>query len=247
MDSRKPDISSQAELSPTANPGGRGGYTKGDITLALNNRLYLCVGGKGTDARATTNKGGSGVYGNPAGGYNGGGKGQEWMNGGNRLTHNGAAGGGATHIALQDALLANCSKANVLMVAAGGGGGGGHNVYDYGGEAGGTSGYAAHSTVHNGFEFGQGGNQTTGGYRNASFGKGGDCYTDNGGGGGGGAGYYGGGGGHWHGGGGGSSYIGGVTNGKTIAGNESMPSPTGGTETGHSGNGYCKITWQPAL
>jgi hypothetical protein len=146
MDSRKPDISSQAELSPTANPGGRGGYTKGDITLALNNRLYLCVGGKGTDARATTNKGGSGVYVNPAGGYNGGGKGQEWMNGGNRLTHNGAAGGGATHIALQDALLANCSKANVLMVAAGGGGGGGHNVYDYGGEAGGTSGYAAHST-----------------------------------------------------------------------------------------------------
>ena len=31
------------------------------------------------------------------------------------------------------------------------------------------------------------------------------------------------------------------------AGNESMPSPTGGTETGHSGNGYCKITWHPAL
>jgi hypothetical protein len=31
------------------------------------------------------------------------------------------------------------------------------------------------------------------------------------------------------------------------AGSESMPSPTGGTETGHSGNGYCKITWHPAL
>jgi hypothetical protein len=31
------------------------------------------------------------------------------------------------------------------------------------------------------------------------------------------------------------------------AGNESMPSPTGGTETGHSGNGYCKITWHPTL
>ena len=31
------------------------------------------------------------------------------------------------------------------------------------------------------------------------------------------------------------------------AGNESIPSPTGGTETGHSGNGYCKITWHPAL
>ena len=32
-----------------------------------------------------------------------------------------------------------------------------------------------------------------------------------------------------------------------IAGDASMPSPTGGTETGHSGNGYCKITWHPAL
>jgi hypothetical protein len=31
------------------------------------------------------------------------------------------------------------------------------------------------------------------------------------------------------------------------AGNESMPSPTGGTETGHSGNGYCLITWMPVL
>jgi hypothetical protein len=31
------------------------------------------------------------------------------------------------------------------------------------------------------------------------------------------------------------------------AGNESMPKPTGGTETGHSGNGYCIITWHPAL
>lgn len=32
-----------------------------------------------------------------------------------------------------------------------------------------------------------------------------------------------------------------------LAGDASMPSPTGGTETGHSGNGYCKITWHPAL
>ena len=31
------------------------------------------------------------------------------------------------------------------------------------------------------------------------------------------------------------------------AGNESMPSPNGGTETGHSGNGYAKITWHPSL
>jgi hypothetical protein len=59
-------------------------------------------------------------------------------------------------------------------------------------------------------------------------------------GGGGGAGYWGKSGGS---GGGGSSYIGGVTNGQTITGNESMPNPRGtGNITGNSGNGYARIT-----
>ena len=95
-------------------------------------------------------------------------------------------------------------------------------------------------------------------------------------GGGGGGGWYGGAIGHGRGGSGGSSFISGHTGCNAInpstgahlgasttmtinnvnyrftntvmkAGNEVMPSPTGGTETGHSGNGYCKITWQPAL
>lgn len=44
------------------------------------------------------------------------------------------------------------------------------------------------------------------------------------------------------GGGGGSGYVGGVTNGQTISGNQSFPAPGGGNETGHSGNGYAKIT-----
>ncbi len=43
-------------------------------------------------------------------------------------------------------------------------------------------------------------------------------------------------------GGGGSGYIGGATNGQTIAGNKSFPAPGGGKETGHSGNGYARIT-----
>lgn len=34
-----------------------------------------------------------------------------------------------------------------------------------------------------------------------------------------------------------------LTDASTIAGNTSFESPTGGTETGHSGNGYAKITW----
>ena len=42
-----------------------------------------------------------------------------------------------------------------------------------------------------------------------------------------------------------SGYV--FTNTVMKAGNEVMPSPTGGTETGHSGNGYCKITWHPTL
>ena len=42
-----------------------------------------------------------------------------------------------------------------------------------------------------------------------------------------------------------SGYV--FTNTVMKAGNEVMPSPTGGTETGHSGNGYCKITWMPVL
>ena len=42
-----------------------------------------------------------------------------------------------------------------------------------------------------------------------------------------------------------SGYV--FTNTVMKAGNESMPKPTGGTETGHTGNGYCKITWHPAL
>ena len=48
--------------------------------------------------------------------------------------------------------------------------------------------------------------------------------------------------------GGGSGHIGSMlTDGFMKAGNEVMPSPSGGTETGHSGNGYCKITWHPSL
>jgi len=39
-----------------------------------------------------------------------------------------------------------------------------------------------------------------------------------------------------------SGYV--FTNPVMIDGGSTMPSPSGGTETGHSGNGYCIITWQ---
>lgn len=38
----------------------------------------------------------------------------------------------------------------------------------------------------------------------------------------------------------GSEYY--LTNAQTIAGNQSFPAPGGGNETGHSGNGYARIT-----
>ena len=38
-----------------------------------------------------------------------------------------------------------------------------------------------------------------------------------------------------------SSYY--LTNAQTIAGNTSFPAPGGGNETGHSGNGYARITF----
>ncbi len=111
---------------------------------------------------------------------------------------------------------------------------------------------------------------------NGLFGKGGKGYGNYDGGGGGGSGYYGGSGGIVDSGSGGSSFISGHTGCNAIsssstssnivhtgqpnhysgyvftntvmkAGNESMPSPTGSTETGHTGNGYCIITWHPAL
>ena len=83
----------------------------------------------------------------------------------------------------------------------------------------------------------------------------GSIYYSSGGYNGGGGGYYGGATGHGTGGGGGSSYINGhagcsdhasgkkFTNTVMIAGNTSMPSTSGGTETGRSGNGYAKITY----
>ena len=42
-----------------------------------------------------------------------------------------------------------------------------------------------------------------------------------------------------------SGYV--FTNTVMKAGNEVIPIPTGGTETGHSGNGYARITWMPVL
>ncbi|MDM5291737.1 glycine rich domain-containing protein [Peribacillus simplex] len=200
-------------LSFTYHQGGLGGYAEGEVSLTKGETISVVVGGQGANTPSITN-----------GGYNGG--------GGN--DRSGSAGGGATHIATADGLLASLSndKSAVLIVAGGGGGvdyGGKFDMED-GGYAGGPSyGNNKTATQTNGYSFGRGESVP---------------FIDSGAGGGG---WYGG----YHGesknlysyGGGGSSYIGGVSDGKTIAGNQSMPSPSGETKTGKTGNGYARITF----
>ena len=215
--------------------GGLGGYSVGEISLEKQTTLHVYVGGSGNTGKTN-------------GGFNGGGA---------RATYNG--GGGATDIRVgTDSLYAR------VIVAGGGGSDGATNkngMYG-GGETGGT-------TTQNYGSGGGGGTQTaggTGGSGNAgTFGQGGEGKAAS-------NGYAGAGGGGWYGGGGsfpdssgdddrgggggsgfvwtgknapsgyllGSAYY--LTNASTKAGNTSFTAPGGSSETGHSGDGYARIT-----
>ena len=211
--------------------GGKGGYSIGTISLNTKITLYIYVGGRGVSSEAS----GSGAI--RAGGFNGGGSGRDWSS----TNHGGSGGGGATDIRInQDSFYAR------IIVA---GGGGGASDDGNGGSGGGVSGIstgASAGTATSGSGFGQAA---------ASSYTSGEC----GGGGGGWYGGYGGGSENIPGGGGSgyvyisstasnypsgcllnSSYY--LSDAKTIAGNNSFVSPTGSSETGHSGNGYCRIT-----
>lgn len=219
--------------------GGKGGYSVGVLTLGeAGATLYIRAGGAG-------NTGGT------DGGFNGGGA---------RSSYSG--GGGASDIRIgQDSLYAR------VIVAGGGGSDGASDktgMYG-GGESGGTS-------SENYGSGGGGGTQTAGGAggnsNDGAFGQGGKGTNRSSGyGGAGGGGWYGGGGAYPdgsgdddRGGGGGSGYVytsstagnypSGcllnsayyLTNASTQAGNTSFTAPGGSAETGHSGNGYVRIT-----
>lgn len=215
--------------------GGLGGYSVGEISLEKQTTLHVYVGGSGNTGKTN-------------GGFNGGGK---------RSTYNG--GGGATDIRVgTDSLYAR------VIVAGGGGSDGATNrngMYG-GGETGGSSTQSYGSG-------GGGGTQTaggTGGSGNAgTFGQGGEGKAaSNGFAGAGGGGWYGGGGSYPdgsgdddRGGGGGSGFVWTgqnapsgyllgasyyLTNPSTKAGNTSFTAPGGAAETGHSGDGYARIT-----
>ena len=212
---------------------GLGGYSIGYLNAAPNKNFYVCVGS-------------SGAYG--AYSYN------------NNLGYSlrlGSPGGGATHISINSGgELKNFSShpTDILLVA---GGGGGVDIISgkeaSGGYRGGTKGGAGAST--DGTNIGTGGTANAGGKTNfqyqgvnGSFGLGGvgwesnNDYAAQGG-----SGWYGGGGGCTNTvgtAGGGSGHVNSslLSNAQTIAGNQSFPSPNGGTETGHSGHGECIIS-----
>jgi len=206
--------------------GGKGGYAKGEKSLKKDDVLYIYVGGQGASSVGVRVASRSATY---AGGWNGGGTGNQYgMTGG----------GGATDVRFGGNLYPN------RIIVAGGGGGAGNSqnstVRSNGGAGGGTSGIQMPSSTqfHN-RTAGKGGTQSSGN----SPGLGANSLGNNLRGGGGG-GYWGGRvGDNSTGGGGGSGYIGGVDSGQTIAGNSSMPDPTGGTMIGRSGHGYVKITY----
>ena len=228
------------------NNGGKGGYSFGKISSSQGKNIYVCCGGTGkfvpgTGYTAYTQNPGS------EGGYNGGGNGGKGFQAPeyNYRIVGGAGGGGCTHIAItnrEELYNYKSYQSDILLVAGGGGG----SMFTVGGYGGGTSGGAAVGASYTS----EGATQTNG-YKFGMGQQGMDKTIDGGsgceGGGGGGGGWYGGfskqvqGNGSVVDGGGGSGHVGDVTDGQTLAGDTAFPSPDGGTETGHVGNGWALI------
>lgn len=220
--------------------GGLGGYSKGTANLPKG-VLFIRAGQMGRSAGS----------GHAYGGWNGGG--DAW---GSSTGEPGNGGGGGSDIRVgQDSLYAR-------IIVAGGGGGGGEDSGDVPGYGGGTAGGRSSGSNYGGTQTGASGG--------GAFGQG--AHTPNDGGGGGGGWYGGGttngsqtpptsnSGSDTSGGCGGSGYIytqssaGNYPSGclldssmyladtAILAGNQSFTSPTGSSETGHSGDGYARIT-----
>lgn len=241
----------------TTYAGGKGGYSYGTLTLtAASTILYLCVGGQGTSTGTSTS-------GSLSGGYNGGGGSYS-----SSTTYLCSAGGGGSDIRIGT----NSVNYRIIVAGGGGGSGSYNSSYrQSGGAGGGTSGITG-GQYNTSYLAGTGGSATAAGTSYygtttnstsygtvASFGQGGSAATSSGVSGGGG-GWYGGGYGRRSSGGGGSGYVytsstasshpynsslGSsyyLTSAATVAGNTSFTDYSGSTVTGHSGNGYARIT-----
>lgn len=247
----------QGGYRSNASRGGKGGYSIGTLSLSSKTTLYIYVGGSGN---SVTSANSSGYY---PGGFNG---------GGYRNTYKGGGGATDIRIGTDSlysrVIVAGGGGSDGSSSQSGGYAGGtsgargsfGYGSYGYGGNQ--TATYSSLNAIAS-----QGTNNNSSDCA-AGFGFGGfGCYSSSGYGGAGGGGWYGGqgtypdGSGDDDGGGGGgsgyvytsstasnypsgcllnSSYY--LTNAQTIAGNQSFTSPTGSKETGHSGNGFCRIT-----
>ena len=214
--------------SASSGRGGYGGYTTGIAYLTKGTKLYINVGGKGTNASTNNIE-----Y---QGGYNGGGSGKGTSD------YKAAGGGGATHIAVKSGLLSTfqTSLQDVLIVAGGGGGAGYYtgNYYGHGGEGGGLQGNSGviMGNTDGVTAVGIGGTQTTG----ANFGQGANNGSNGPGGGGG---FYGGKSANtYRGAGGGSGYVGVLDEAETY-GYDGTISEEAQSYSAKQGNGYAKITY----
>lgn len=243
----------QGGYRSNASSGGKGGYSIGTITLSQSTTLYINVGGSGNSVSSATNN----IY---PGGFNG---------GGYRYGYKG--GGGATDVRIGNNSLysrvivaggGGSDGAADKNGKHGGGTSGGSTTQNYG-----SGGYGGTQTGNTWKSDSQGTSNTSSSCY-AGFGFGGFGYsTSSGYGGAGGGGWYGGSGSapdgsgdDDRGGGGGSGYVYTLstakhypqgcllnssyylTDAQTIAGNQAFTSPEGTSETGHSGNGFCRIT-----
>lgn len=236
--------------SSTSYSGGKGGYSIGTLTLKNPSTLYIRSGGQGSSNNTTS----SNVT--VSGGFNGGGNSKSGCYHDGFTT--GGGGGGASDVRIDTDDL----YSRVIVAGGGGGAAGANDSSKYGGGVSSgspVSGYAASATAAgtNG-SFGNGGNHTgNDSYKYRSRGGGGGWY-------GGGCvtsssdsnadtirGSNGGGSGYVYTSSTASNYPSGcklnsthyLTNAATYAGNTSFTSTTSGSnETGHSGNGYVRIT-----
>ena len=246
--------------------GGKGGYSTGILNVSTNTTIYITVGGQGQNGVLNTrtaggfNGGGDG-YGTHNFGVGGGGGGASDIS----LTSP-----VFSHSSYFINNIRDTNSLLSRIIVAGGGGSAGYDVSNNAANGGAGGGTTGQDGLSNRVYHGTGGKQTTFGTGGSSeepnrysvqakFGCGASASNSTEVAPGGGGGWYGGGL-HCDSAGGGSGYVYTPTtasnypsgcllnsayylsNAQTIAGNQSFPSLTGGTETGHSGHGYVRIT-----
>ena len=232
-------------MGNTGSRGGYGGYSTGKIYLEAGTTLYVIVGGSGKTSNGTAISATSPLE----GGYNGGG----WMLKGTSTAGWSNSGGGMTHISTTSNPVIHgqdWDPSGTLLAAGGGGGADNPNGNsrnrgsgDDGGGGDGGGAYGGNALINGKESANTGGGLPGNTYQVQGQGQDNIVQTDTGAGGGG-----------WYGGkctgnnnggaGGGSGYISPkLKNAETIAGNLTFKAPGGNDETGHSGNGYARITF----